>query len=684
MMFSTASLPPAGARIDRRSERAKPLSWHPFSHPRERQGRAGAGPLALLLLAAFGAACRYGSEVRIAHRILENYRGNARIKPLPPSQVIRLRLSATASHEAATGTGEIQWDPRRYRESLSSAGLTVTRGIQGGKAYLTDEDGVTRVASEPVLAELMTRSFFWRRAYLFEDLEKARLELGPSDESSVSIRITPGGGNTLLLTFSRSCDRLLSARAPRFGVVFESPTHFRDVSRPEAPVEAEIGWTGLPTGQMADTEVGGGIARWSPGLAEATLERVGPAVFVAGRICGREARIAIDAAADGPVRVGARLSKRIPVSFQPDVFGRAVAREGTLEIGALSYPSLSLQRSDQLPQGADAQAGALFFRETVVEFDPGQRRVRFHDPARWVSPAGFFRVVLDDDGNRPVAMLNKGRERLRLLAGTACLSALLLAPETASRIGLSPAASVAEGLRWGTVHFDPLPVRIAAQGLDPDWGDEGSLGFEALLQFHAFVDMSHRWAYLRPLEHPAPARLARQSDDLSRAGLSAFQRDRGFAARAEDLRVPGERRSFEEKHRRATGTLDLEGLRRQPVSLVGRAAARHPVSERRAKGHDIVWFHRCSSFRNPLKSADASEGSASESEEPGFLLFRRARAAPPRTRKRPPVASRLAAAARSGFGASDGPGRPETTPPRKIQTTASKSMLLLRSCGTER
>ncbi|MGH9318042.1 MAG: hypothetical protein ACRD1P_13160 [Thermoanaerobaculia bacterium] len=499
--------PSKNARPGRRAKGAKPLSRHRFSYPRAPASRRGAGLPALLLLVGLAGACSFGSQTRIAHRILEDYRRNALVKPLPPSQVIRLRLSGPAGREAATGTAEIQWDPQRYREVLSSGGLTVVRGIQGGKAYLKDEDGVTRVASEPVLAELLTRSYFWRRAFLFEDQEKARIELGPSDESSVSVRITPRGGNTLILTFSRARDRLLSARAPRFDLAFEDPTHFQDASRPETPVEAEIRWTGLPTGEMPDTAAGGGSARWSLESAETNLERIGEAVILTGRICGQEARIALDAAADGPVRVGARLSKRLPVSFQPDVFGRSVAGGGTLELGALSYPSLSLQRVERVPEGADAAAGAPFFRETVVELDPGQRRLRFHDPTRWVIPPGFFRIVLDDDGNRPVAILQKGRERLRLLAGTLCGSALLLAPETASRIGLSPGAPAAEGLRWGAAHLEPVPVRIAAQGLDPAWGEEGSLGFETLLRFHVFLDMPRRWVYLRPLERdPVPSR----------------------------------------------------------------------------------------------------------------------------------------------------------------------------------
>ena len=71
------------------------------------------------------------------------------------------------------------WEPRRFRDTVSSAGMTTVRGIESGRAYFTDGDGVTRVASEPVLRELTTRSYFWRRAWLFEDREKALLRLGP-------------------------------------------------------------------------------------------------------------------------------------------------------------------------------------------------------------------------------------------------------------------------------------------------------------------------------------------------------------------------------------------------------------------------------------------------------------------------------------------------------------------------
>jgi len=46
--------------------------------------------------------------------------------------------------------------------------------------------------------------------------------------------------------------------------------------------------------------------------------------------------------------------------------------------------------------------------------------------------------------------------------------------------------------------------------------------------------------------------------------------------------------------------------------------------------------------------------------------------------KSPPVKSRLAAAARTGLGPSSIPGRPKTTPPRKMQITDTRRRLLAR------
>ena len=136
--------------------------------------------LAILAGAAASWGCRAISETKIAQRVLEDHRARARVKPLPRAGLIRITL-ARADDPAASGTEVLEWDEAHFRETLSSAGWTRVRGIQGEKAFFTDEDGVTRVASEPMLADLVTRSYFWRRAYLFDDLGHARTVLGPSD-----------------------------------------------------------------------------------------------------------------------------------------------------------------------------------------------------------------------------------------------------------------------------------------------------------------------------------------------------------------------------------------------------------------------------------------------------------------------------------------------------------------------
>jgi len=473
--------------------------WHPEERGYEVALRALAATLLLAALAT--TACGERSDLRIARRILENHRRSARVKPLPGAQVIRMRLSAPPGKGPAEGSGQIEWDGLNYRETVRSAGWTRSRGVQAGKAYLTDEDGVTRVASEPVLSELLTRSYFWRRAYLFDDLGNARLGLGPADAATVSVRLTPRGGHSLLLTFSNRGE-LVAARSPRFDLRFHGPSRATDASSLEAPMEMEIRSITLPSEELTDTQVGGWSARWAGPSAEAALLRLGRSVAVDGRLAGQPARIAIDSDADGPVRLRSGLASRLNLAPGNDVLGRRTARGGPLEIGTLSYPSLFFEVSDEIPEGADARAGAVFFRETIVEFDPAFARVRFHDPARWTAPPGFYRGLLDDDGDRPVAVLRQGSGTLRLRAGTAAGPVVLLGPESARRMELTAAGATAAELRWGTAPIPPSPVAIG-QGFDPEWGDDGALGYDILLRFHTFLDLPRRWGYLRPLDAPA-------------------------------------------------------------------------------------------------------------------------------------------------------------------------------------
>jgi hypothetical protein len=473
---------------------AKPMHEPPGS--RALRNRTLAVGLALVALVAVS-GCGENSASRIAARALEKYRKTSGAKPLPASGMIRLRLSAPPDRPPASGLDEVRWEARRYLETVSSAGLTTLRGIESGKAYFTDQDRVTRVASDQVLRELTTRSYFWRRAWLFAERERAWLNLARADGTTVSVSLTPEGGNPLLLTFSSADGRLLSARSPRFALDFTSPRTFRDVSNPRVPVDGEVAWVGLPTGPIDQAYAGGGQARFDPSPAGAAFERRSGALVVPAAVSGRPVRLAIDAAADGPVVVSAELAARLPLVFAPDVFGRSVAPGASLEIAGAVYPSLWVQQSATLPPGADAVAGGCLFREAIVEFDAEAGRVRLHDPQGWSAPEGYFRIVIDDDDDRPVAILNRGKKEFRLAAGSDTGDAsLVLAAASAERAGLAGAAEATD-LTWGLIHLPALPMKTAREGFFPDWGDDGRLGFAVLLRFHAFVNMPQRWIYVK-------------------------------------------------------------------------------------------------------------------------------------------------------------------------------------------
>jgi hypothetical protein len=217
---------------------------------------------------------------------------------------------------------------------------------------------------------------------------------------------------------------------------------------------------------------------------------------------GQTIRLAVDASADGPLGVSPGLASKLPVRFAPDVFGRSVAAGAPLDVGAVSYPALFIQVSEAVPAGADAVAGGCLFREAVVELDLRKGRLGLHDPEKWVVPEGFFRAVTDDDGDRPVAILRYGRKELRLAEGSDTGGAdLLLAGESAARVQLEGATQAA-GALWGAVTLPPLSVRIARDGFSPEWGDDGRLGLSLLARFHVFIDMPHRWTYVRATDTP--------------------------------------------------------------------------------------------------------------------------------------------------------------------------------------
>jgi hypothetical protein len=474
-------------------------------------GRTLRGPFRLLLLAPLlAAACGRSAETRVAERILERYRSSAGAKPLAAAQLIKLKLTGSGG---ARGTAEIAWQGSEYRERRESAGLATVRGLQAGKAFYTDEDGVTRVASEPVLRELVTRFYFWRRAFLFQDHDKERPALGPADEATASVRFGLYWGNTLQLVFSRRDGRLVGVRSPGFRFDYDSPTHFQDTSDPNAPVETDIAWVGLPTGPLEDISAGGGRARFKGPFAELPLEIAGGGPVVPATIGGVPVRLRVDASASGPVWVSADLAKKTGLPFSADAFGREVAGPAELAFDGLVFPSVHLERARGDLAGADAAAGGPLFRETVVECDPAAGRLRLHDTAVWAPPEGYQRFIIDDDGNRPVAPLRRGAKEFRVVLGTADpAGGIVLAPEAARRLGFTGNEPAARDLGWANHAFPAVPVRIGTAPRAPDWGDDGTLSWQPLLDYRTFIDMPRRWIYLGSAATLPPA-----SDAASRS-----------------------------------------------------------------------------------------------------------------------------------------------------------------------
>lgn len=455
----------------------------------------GTRSLCLVLLATLLApACGRSPETRVAERILERYRVATGTKPLAAAQLVRLKLTGPGG---ARGTAEIAWQGAEYRERRESAGIVTVRGLQGGKAFYTDEDGVTRVVSEPFVRELTTRFYFWRRAFLFEDHEKEFPSLGPADDATASVRFSLRWGNPLQLVFSRRDGSLVAVRSPRLRFEYLSPTHWTDLSDPDAPLDTEIASIGLPIGPLEGVSSGGGRARFPASAADLPLEISAAGPVVPATVGGVPARVLLDASASGPVRVSADLARRLGLPFSGDAFGREVAGPVELAFDGLVLPSVHLERARGGLAGADAAAGGPIFREAVVECDPATSRLRLHDPAVWAPPAGYRRFIIDDDGNRPVAPLRRGGKEFRVVLGAAeGGDGIDLAPEAARRLGFAADEPAARDLGWANQKFPVVPVTIGTALRSPDWGDDGALGWKPLLSYRTFIDMPRRWIYL--------------------------------------------------------------------------------------------------------------------------------------------------------------------------------------------
>jgi hypothetical protein len=471
---------------------------HFVAEGRRSRGLRSGGRACFLLGLLTLTACRLDSQLRIAERILDRYQRATASKPLPLSHVVRMKLRPDRAGDPATGAAEVAWEPNRYRERVSSAGVTTERGIQGGKAYAIDEDGFTRVVSEPVLRELRTRSYFWRKAWLFQDRERARLSLGPTDAAAVSLRFLPQGGNPLVLRFSRRDGRLTAVRSPRFDLDFGEDGSFLLASGIRPRVLGQVAWSGLPSERIADAAVGGACGKFA-GRAEVPFERTAEGgLTFPGAVNGVQLRLALDATADGPLRLSPEAAKRLGVSFTTDVYGRAIAAGATLAVGTFSCPGIHVEALTQ-PLEPDGVVGGTLYREAVVEIDASARRLALHDPARWVSPAGFTRIIVDDDGDRPVTNLRRGSRVARLTVAAPTGSAdLSVAPEALERLEISAPGTVS-AMRWGILELPDLSLERDPHPTSVGWGDDGKVGFAMLLRFHSHLDLTHRWIYVRPV-----------------------------------------------------------------------------------------------------------------------------------------------------------------------------------------
>ncbi|MGH2626206.1 MAG: hypothetical protein ACRDHY_06095, partial [Anaerolineales bacterium] len=276
-----------------------------------------------------------------------------------------------------------------------------------------------------------------------------------------------------------------------------SPLSFRDLSLAVTPVAATIAWIGLPTGPLPDAAVGPWSSRFARPSAGAPLTSGPEDILFPATVGGVNVRLRLDAARSGPVLLSPEAAAATGAAFRRDVFGRDLGGRLPLAVGSLSYPGVSVERSPSPLDGADAVAGGTLFRETIVELDPAARRIRFHDPAVWPPPEGFVRIIIDDDGNLPVAILGRTDRKVRVVAGGAPGSVLLLAPESAKRMGLSPDAASVRDLGWGPLDLAEMPVSRVPGRFSPDWGDDGKLPAAVLLRYRVFVDMHHRWIYLK-------------------------------------------------------------------------------------------------------------------------------------------------------------------------------------------
>ena len=332
---------------------------------------------------------------------------------------------------------------------------------------------MTRVGSEPMLAELVTRSYFWRRAYLFDDRERAKPSLGPADETTASVRLTPIGGNELVLVFDRRTGALAARALAALPSRVRGPTRYRDLSR--LPVDAARSRGPVcPRAACPTRRRAAGTSSFTQPFAEAPFQTDAGGISDRGARLRRSRRVSRSTPTPTGRCESRRSSRRASVSPRPPGRVRTSHRRGrhARDRADLDGRNSTSRCWRSAGAGIDAVAGGVLYRETVVEIDPASGNVR-----STIRPDGSRRrdsaaAPLDDDGTVPVAILSRSGRRVRLRLGTRSSSPLLVPASGGIGDGATPVA----GLVWGTLRFPPLPADPVPSRFDPAWGDDGALG----------------------------------------------------------------------------------------------------------------------------------------------------------------------------------------------------------------
>ncbi len=281
-------------------------------------------------------------------------------------------------------------------------------------------------------------------------------------------------------------------------------------------------------------------------------------LFLPGTVNGHETSIVLDSGADATV-LDQAFADEIGLSGSGELAaggtgGRTTVQLATgvdIRIGELELNDLTVAILDL--EGVAARAvgrpipvilGKEIFNETVVDIDYPERRIAFHDPARWRYEGDGGRVALrEQDGDRNVAIAVEGLppisvgfdigqgSALTLYEAYTTEQSLLDGRRSSTRrgggVGGAVIGTVAtlEKVEFGGVEFSAVPTGFAidAEGSFDTAREQGNLGTAIFRRFHMIVDYNNDALYLEP-----DPRSVGQPFAKNRAGFQGELQDEGL------------------------------------------------------------------------------------------------------------------------------------------------------------